>query len=153
MLMMWVGCGRTALVSGLDRASVVDGGSCGALGTGEADAELMRRWNLAVDGLPALTRDFHWRDVSDFPHPTYRRGDAVAYAEFVDVLARFWGDASTVDFVTCNALFDRGYKSGPAVATQKTVQLRPLTLELSTYSLVDVTRQAALVQACLVIDC
>jgi hypothetical protein len=123
------------------------------LSTAAADTELLRRWNGAVDLGPAATHDFHWRDVNDFPHPTYKGGSALAYAEFVDILVRFWADGSTVDFVRCNALFDRAYKSGPPVATQKTVQLRPLTSQLSTDPFVDATRRASLVQACGTIGC
>jgi hypothetical protein len=118
----------------------------------EADAELMRRWNVAVDA-GTQTLDFHWRDVADFPHPTFRRGTPLAYNEFSDVLTRFWGEPSTVAWAGCYDLFGRAYTSGPPVAVQKTVQLRPLTLELSTFSLVDAQHQAALVHACTVIGC
>ena len=66
---------------------------------------------------------------------------------------RFWADETTVKFAGCHDLFNREYKSGPAVAVQKTVRLRPLTLEMSTFSLIDAPRRAALVRACMVIGC
>ena len=151
-LVVLAGCGRTGLV-GDDGG--VDGGadpSCVAMSASEADAELMRRWNVAVDA-GTQTLDFHWRSVTDFPHPTFRGGSTLAYGEFSDVLVRFWADSTTVKFAGCFDLFDRAYKSGPTVAVQKTVQLRPLTLQLSTYSQVDAPRRAALVQACSAIGC
>ena len=156
ILLVLAGCGRTDLLAdgGVGGVGEIDAGhpGCAAMGAAEADAELMRRWNVAVDA-STQTLDFHWRDVADFPHPTFRRGTALAYNEFSDVLTRFWGDASTVAWAGCYDLFERPYKSGPTVAVQKTVRLRPLTLELSTSSLVDAQHQAALVHACMVIGC
>lgn len=155
MLVLLVGCGRTDLVGddgGVDGGADAGHPGCVAMAAAEADAELMRRWNVAVDA-GTQTLDFHWRNVSDFPHPTFRGGSTLAYDEFVDVLVRFWGDSTNVKFAGCYDLFDRAYNSGPAVAVQTTVQLRPLTLQLSTYSQVDAPRRAALVQACTAIGC
>jgi hypothetical protein len=153
-LALLAGCGRTELVEDAGVDGGVDAGhpGCAAMGVSEADAELMRRWNLAVDA-GTQTLDFHWRIVTDFPHPTFRTGSPLAYDEFSDVLVRFWADSTTVKFAGCYDLFDRAYKSGPTVAVQKTVKLRPLTLELSTFSYIDAARRDALVHACMVIGC
>ena len=147
-----LGCSRTGLVF-----PEADGGAAAGCATAvpraQADVELMRRWNVAVTATNPHALDFTWRSVDDFPHATFRGGTAAAYAEFADVLLAFWRDSGTLQFVSCNALFEASYKSGPAAATQKFVQLRPLTLELSMFSLVDATRRAQLTQLCSTIGC
>jgi hypothetical protein len=117
-----------------------------------ADEELLRRWNLAVDSVGPLERDFHWVSVNQFPHPTWRLGDAIAYDAFADVLVAFWGEPSNVDFVSSCQLFDTSYASGPTVARHCFAQLRPLTRQLGTFRLVSVDRQQALERACTVIQ-
>lgn len=153
-LLLLAGCGRTDLIEGVSGDGGTDAvqSGCTAVTTAEADAEWMRRWNVAVDA-GTQTIDFHWRVLTDFPHPTYRMGNMVAYDEFADVLVLFWGDDSTVKFAGCHDLFNREYKSGPPVQVQKTVRLRPLTLEMSSSSLIDAPRRAALVRACMIIGC
>lgn len=64
--------------------------------------ELMSRWNLAVDGSNA-TLDFHWRELDEFPHPTFKGGTAQAYGQFASILLVFL--QSNFDFLAQNHLF------------------------------------------------
>lgn len=64
--------------------------------------DLMSRWNLAVDASNA-TIDFHWQDVNEFPHPTFKGGTAQAYGEFASILLAFL--QSNFDFLAQNHLF------------------------------------------------
>ena len=150
-------CGRSELLTDaaeaadVDRALGVSNGTTAGPCAG-ADDELLRRWNVAVDAVGPMERDFHWVSVEQFPHPTWRFGDAIAYDGFVDVLLAFWGEPSNVEFAATCQLFDRSYASGPPVQRQCYAQLRPLTRELSTFSLVSTSRQQALERACTVIQ-
>ncbi len=149
-------CGRSELLgdadgsSGAEREPPSRGSATGLCAA--ADEELLRRWNLAVDSVGPLERDFHWVSVNQFPHPTWRRGDAIAYDAFADVLVAFWGEPSNVEFAASCQLFDNSYPSGPPVARQCYAQLRPLTRQLSTFRLVSVDRQQALERACEIIE-
>lgn len=158
LLLVLTSCGRTEPVEGLAGAG---GGGVDALPPGcvpaaspaAADTELRTRWNAAVDADRSLTRDFHWTNPDDFPHPSFRKGDATAYAEFSTVLVRFWRTADTLDFARCNQLLDKEYLSGPKVAVQKRFRLRQLTSDLSTFRLVPAAQQQELQALCATIGC
>ncbi|MFO0600207.1 MAG: hypothetical protein U0228_33165 [Myxococcaceae bacterium] len=147
-------CGRTALVEvSSDGGTSTGGAVCDALIVSDPDTELRERWNRAVDSVQPLTRNFTWSKPNDFPLPTWRGGDTTAYAEFSAALVAFWRAGNNVDFVRCNELFEKSYLSGPAVQTQKSVQLRPLTKQMSVDSLVPTSRQGDLQAICLTISC
>lgn len=150
-----VGCGRTELM--VDAGAVdIDAQppqSCGLDPTVNVDTEVLRRWNLAVDQISDQTPDFHWRMLNDFPHPTYRGGTAQAYRVFVEALLQFWSTPETLAFMRCARRMDQPYNSGPPVAQQKVVRLRPLTLELSNFSLVQADQREALAKLCVEIGC
>lgn len=148
-------CGRSELL--VDPADAPDadralGGAPASGACAGADDELLRRWNVAVDSVAPMERDFHWVSVGQFPHPTWRFGDDIAYDGFVDVLLAFWGEPSNVEFAATCQLFDKSYASGPPVQRQCYAQLRPLTRALSTFWLVSPDRQQALESACTVIQ-
>jgi hypothetical protein len=66
--------------------------------------EMMRRWNATVDsGTWAI--DFHWSQVDEFPHPTFKGGTAEAYGQFAAVLLAFFQRADDFDFLAQNHLF------------------------------------------------
>ncbi len=66
--------------------------------------EVMRRWNLAVDSTPSPI-DFHWQEVDEFPHPTFKGGSAAAYGQFASVLLTFFRSGDNFDFLAQNHLF------------------------------------------------
>lgn len=67
--------------------------------------EVMRRWNLVVDD-GSWTIDFHWRQVNQFPHPTFKFGTAEAYGQFASVLLAFFERDDDFDFLARNHLFE-----------------------------------------------
>src|SRR5262245_21670871 len=71
-------------------------------GTGEADGHdvdwLLASWNAAVDATPGLQRDLHWREIDQFPHPTFRQGDEAAYTGFADILLVFYGTEANLAY-------------------------------------------------------
>jgi hypothetical protein len=125
----------------------------GATGCSVADAELMWRWNVSVDAVAPQTRDFHWRSVSDVPHPTSPMGGRIASGGFVDVLPCFCGEPSNLDFVTRCELLDKPFASGPPLQRQKDVRLRERTASLRTFFFVSADRQAAPASACEALEC
>lgn len=152
LVLLACACGRTGVVDDAEHDESLPDSSCEALLAREPDTELLKRWNAAVDQAQPLTRDFRWVDVANFPHPTFRRGDATAYREFSTALVTFWRAADTLEFVRCNALFDKAYLAGPQSA-RRSVNLRALTLELTTFGLVPAERQLELREICTRIGC
>jgi len=69
-----------------------------------ARSELMKRWNLVVNGAGASI-DFHWSQWDQFPHPTYRGGTSDAYHQFAAVLLSFLQDQGNFAFLLQNQLF------------------------------------------------
>jgi len=66
--------------------------------------DAMRRWNLAADSTPTAI-DFHWQQVDEFPHPTFKGGSAAAYGQFASVLLAFFQSGDDFDFLAQNHLF------------------------------------------------
>jgi hypothetical protein len=69
--------------------------------------DLMSRWNLAVDSSQE-TIDFRWRELDEFPHPTFKGGTAQAYGQFASILLAFL--QSNFDFLAQNHLFTMGLR-------------------------------------------
>jgi hypothetical protein len=49
------------------------------------------------------TLDFHWQEVDEFPHPTFKGGTAQAYGQFASILLAFL--QGNFDFLAQNHLF------------------------------------------------
>ncbi len=83
-------------------------GSAGAPGASSPSPatvqELMSRWNQAVDSSHA-TLDFHWQELDEFPHPTFKGGTAQAYGQFASILLAFFQSGDNFDFLAQNHLF------------------------------------------------
>lgn len=142
-------CGRSELAAALASADplIVEDrrGAC--------EAELMQRWNLAVEAVSPMPRDFTWRERDDFPHPTFRLGDQVAYELAADVALTFWASPGTFDLVESCNLLDVTFASGPTSDHQKRVSLRSLTRELTQSWLVREAQRRRLNEVCQRIGC
>jgi hypothetical protein len=118
-----LGCETRALTGGGDPTSAATTPAEGTPAVGGADAamaatasdaatvpspalvqEVMRRWNAAVDSGTA-TIDFHWSQVNEFPHPTFKGGTPEAYGQFAAVLLAFFQQGDDFDFLAANHLF------------------------------------------------
>ena len=75
-----------------------------SLSPAQAQAELMKRWNLTVNAVGGPV-DFHWNNLDQFPHPTYKGGTAQAYQAFAAVLVPFLQDDDNFAFLQTNQLF------------------------------------------------
>jgi hypothetical protein len=85
-----------------------DGGTAGSSSAEDAtmvDAEILTRWNEIADQ-QASTFDFHWSEVDQFPHPTYKGGTAEAYRAFAEVLVAFFAAGDNFDFLSAHHRFD-----------------------------------------------
>lgn len=107
-------------------------------------AGLLARWNAAVASTPAVSGDFHWKAVDQFPHPTFRGGSQAAYTGFVDILLTLYSRPDNLDFMESHTLFDEPFTYGSAPE----VTFRSFARFLSTFSLVAPDRQARLVAVC-----
>ena len=104
----WCGCeGPTTLpapgAAPMSPAITAAPDAAAPLTEAEAQAEVMRRWNLVAGGGGAF--DFHWIAFDQFPHPTYKGGSAEAYQAFAAVLIAFFQGDDNFDFLQRNNLF------------------------------------------------
>ncbi len=77
----------------------------GVDGAATIDADILTRWNDIAD-TQASTFDFHWSEVDQFPHPTYKGGTAEAYRAFAEVLLAFFAAGDNFDFLSAHHRFD-----------------------------------------------
>lgn len=133
-------CGRTT-VYGLVNAAV-DGGP--GVTAAEIDAELLERWNQAEQDVlakyPGATWYCGWSAVDQFPHPTYRGGNAEAYSSCAEVFVEFIKSPGTLAFLKEHQLLKRPFKGFPTSTMPMT--LCELAKELDGSQFVDARRQA-----------
>jgi hypothetical protein len=85
-----------------------NGSAAGSPGSGYSsavDADILTRWNQIADQ-QASTFDFHWSEVDQFPHPTFKGGTAEAYRAFAEVLLAFFAAGDNFDFLSAHHRFD-----------------------------------------------
>ena len=80
-------------------------GGPGSVDATTIDADILTRWNAIADA-QASTFDFHWGEVDQFPHPTYKGGTAEAYRAFADVLLAFFAAGDNFAFLSAHHRFD-----------------------------------------------
>jgi hypothetical protein len=80
-------------------------GSPGSVDVTTVDADILNRWNEIADA-QASTFDFHWGEVDQFPHPTYKGGTAEAYRAFAEVLLAFFAAGDNFAFLSEHHRFD-----------------------------------------------
>jgi hypothetical protein len=66
--------------------------------------ELQARWNAVAD-IAVSSFDFHWYELDQFPHPTFKGGSPEAYQAFAAVLLLFLQHDDDFDFLARNHLF------------------------------------------------
>jgi hypothetical protein len=135
---------------------VLAAAGCGRSGLPPFDPDvqtgLLARWNAAVDATHTSI-DFHWTELQDFPHPTFRMGSSEAYSQFAAVLVRFFQTDGNLMFLEDNELLDMSFDSGPAVTMPTTVTLRGLARDMMSSSLVDDADKTELGAICFEIRC
>jgi len=73
----------------------------------EFQAGLMSRWNAVAKGIKTSQGlDFDWKTFDQFPHPTFKGGDADAYERFAEILVAFYEAGDNFDYLAKNHLLD-----------------------------------------------
>ncbi len=91
----------------------------------KAEAELVKRWNAVAQGMsadlpaPFGTVTFVWKNVDDFPHPTFKGGSAEAYGGFANVLTAFLQQGDNLDFLIDSGLLTAELRTGVAGGSGK----------------------------------
>jgi hypothetical protein len=114
----FVSCGKEVLLqgsgtSGDDKFSLKSRQQTQVVETESIDMqETINRWNIAAVGVSIPgpvdgTVDFLWPSENEFPHPTFKGGNARAYEAFSKIFVKFFDTADNMAYLKENRLLDK----------------------------------------------